>query len=280
MPDLKIAVMVTNLRMDLNEGLKVVADMGVPGVHLSVSREPLRPDDLDAAGRKALADQIKGLGLEISALSSWGGQVDLCEREGAAAHIEDARKTMELGIDLDTTIWQAHIGIMPWETSDPRWGALVDATGKIAAHGERLGACLSIETGPEPPRIVKRLIETVGSKAITVNYDPANLIMWPQILAERGGTTYEKEEALREFEPVEGISTVAKYITHTHAKDGLINDAGKRQEVPLGTGWVDWKRYVSLLDEAGYEGYFAIERETGEDPVGDVRMAVDFLRTL
>ena len=85
MPDLKIAVMVSNLKMDLDDGLKVVADMGVPGVHLSVGREPLRPQDLDAAARKSLADKIKGLGLEISALSSWGGQVDLCEREGAEA---------------------------------------------------------------------------------------------------------------------------------------------------------------------------------------------------
>ena len=280
MPNLKIAVMAGNLKMDYYEGFKVIADMGVPGVHLSVGREPFRPDDLDASARKALLDHLKGPGLEISALSSWGGQVDLCERDGVEAHIEDARKTMELGIDLGTTIWQAHIGIMPWETSDPRWDALVEAAGKIAAHGEKLGACLSIETGPEPPRIVKRLIETVGSKAITVNYDPANLILWPQILAERGGTAYDKEEALRNFEPVEGVKTVAPYITHTHAKDALVHDDGRRQEVPLGTGWVDWKRYVSLLDEAGYDGYFAIERETGEDPVSDIRKAVEFLRSL
>ena len=67
---------------------------------------------------------------------------------------------------------------------------------------------------------------------------------------------------------------------HTHAKDALVHPDGKRQEVPLGTGWVDWPRYVGYLREAGFDGYFAIERETGEDPVGDIQAAVDFLRTL
>ena len=177
-------------------------------------------------------------------------------------------------------MWQAHIGIMPRETSDPRWATLVDSAGQIAAHGEKTGACLAIETGPEPPRIVKRLIETVGSEAIRVNYDPANLIIWPALMAKREGRAYDKDEALRDFEPTEGVTTLGPFTVHTHAKDALVRDGGDYQEIPLGTGWVEWDRYVSLLSEHGYDGYFAIERETGDDPVGDIRRAVEFLRSL
>ena len=50
--------------------------------------------------------------------------------------------------------------------------------------------------------------------------------------------------------------------------------------MPLGEGWVDWPVYTQALADAGFEGYFALERETGDDPVGDVRRAVDFLRSL
>lgn len=280
MPDLKIAVMVSNLKMDPYEGFKVIAEMGVPGVHLSVGSGPFAPAALDTSGRKALVDHLKGMGLEISALSSWGGKVDLCEEEGIDAHIEDGKRTLELAADLGCGIWQAHIGIMPRDAASPRWATLVDAAGQIAAHGEKVGACLSIETGPEPPRIVKRLIETVGSVAVRVNYDPANLIIWPALLAARSGNAYDKEEAMRDFEPVEGVTTVGPYIVHTHAKDALVQEDGVRKEVPLGTGWVEWDRYISLLGAQGYDGYYAIERETGEDPVGDIRRAVDFLRSL
>ena len=280
MSDLKIAVMVSNLKMDAYEGFKVIAEMGVPGVHLSVGSGPFAPTALDASARKALVAHLKGMGLEISALSSWGGKVDLCEEEGIDAHIEDGKRTLELAADLGYGIWQAHIGIMPRDASSPRWATLVDAVGQIATHGEKVGACLAIETGPEPPRIVKRLIETVGSKGVRVNYDPANLILWSASLAAREGKAYDKDKAIRDFEPIEGVTTVGRYIVHTHAKDALVQDDGVRKEVPLGTGWVEWGRYISLLDAQGYDGYYAIERETGEDPVGDIRRAVDFLRSL
>ena len=52
------------------------------------------------------------------------------------------------------------------------------------------------------------------------------------------------------------------------------------EEVPLGEGWVDWPRYVGYLRECGYTGYFAIEREVGENALADIKKAVDFLKTL
>ena len=48
----------------------------------------------------------------------------------------------------------------------------------------------------------------------------------------------------------------------------------------FGEGWVEWPRFVELLEQHGFEGYFAIEREVGDDPVRDVRKAVEFLKTL
>ncbi len=281
--DLKISVMLSNLKMDPYEGMKKAAEMGVPGIHISCGSGAFAPDALDAAGRRALAKHVASLGLEISAISAWGGQVDLCEAEGADKNVANGKQLLELAADLGCGIWQAHVGIMPRETSDPKWRVLVDNMAALAEHGEKVGACLAIETGPEPPAVVKRLIETVGSPAIRVNYDPANLILWPRGLVDRGlADHYDKDEALREFMPTEGVKLLGEYIVHTHAKDALVLDDGKgqRREVPLGEGWVDWPRYVALLKEAGYDGYYAIERETGEDPVGDIQRAVEFLRSL
>ena len=49
-------------------------------------------------------------------------------------------------------------------------------------------------------------------------------------------------------------------------------------ELPLGEGDVDFPAYLKALDDIGYKGFLTIEREVGDDPEGDIRKAVDFLR--
>ena len=91
-----------------------------------------------------------------------------------------------------------------------------------------------------------------------VNFDPANLTM----------AGFDLDEALDALQP---------YIVHTHAKDGW-TDPGQWREAPLGEGDVDWPRYVARLKAVGYTGAFTIEREVGDDPIGDVTRAIAFLR--
>ncbi len=277
MDDARIAAKLNNLGMDRYEAMELVAGWGIGGVHLSASG-PFEPENLSAQDRRDLVRHVESLGVTISAIMKWGGGVDLCEEENWDANVEEGKRLLELAADLECGIWGAHVGIMPWETSDPGWDNMVRAMERLAAHGESVGACVAIEMGPEPPRIVRRLIETVGSEAIRVNYDPANLVIWPALLAKRAGEEYDREWALEHYEPVEGAKTLGEFVVHCHAKDALVEDDGQYQEVPLGTGWVDFERWTSLLDDAGFEGFYAIEREVGDDPVGDIRAAVDYLR--
>ena len=51
-------------------------------------------------------------------------------------------------------------------------------------------------------------------------------------------------------------------------------------ELPLGQGDVDFPAYLSALNDIGYTGYLTIEREVGDDPEGDIRLAVNFLQSL
>jgi sugar phosphate isomerase/epimerase len=235
---------------------------------------------MDAQARQDLMAHLQSLGLEISAISCWGGQVDLTEADQHEQNLPWAYRVLEQAADLGCGIWQGHIGIIPSDPTSEKWAVAVTAAEKIAAHGEKVGACLAIETGPEPPVVLKRLIETVGSKAIRINYDPANLVLWPPHLFELEGKPYDKEEAMRLYDPLAGVHTLGPYIVHTHAKDALVYEDGRRQEVPLGEGWVDWPEYVAALRAEGFDGYFAIEREVGADPVGDITKAVRFLQGL
>ncbi len=279
MADIKIAIMLGSLRLEPYAGMEKAKEMGADGLHIGISGGPFSPENCQGAARKELLNHVRGLGLEISAVSGWGGEVDLGD-EDVAEHIERGKRFLEMAADLECGIWQAHIGIMPEDPADPRWSRFVRHCEEIARYGEKVGACLAIETGPEPPPVVKRLIETVGSEAIRVNYDPANLILWPPVLCQRAGIKYNWQEQWDKFMPVEGADLLGPYVVHVHAKDARAWDDGNRREVPLGEGQVDWSRFIANLQKHGFDGYYAIEREVGEDPIRDIQTALDFLRSL
>ena len=65
-----------------------------------------------------------------------------------------------------------------------------------------------------------------------------------------------------------------------HAKDAVLRADGSREEGPLGTGMANWPALHRIFVESGYTGFYAIERECGENAMGDVRNAVTFLREL
>ena len=122
-------------------------------------------------------------------------------------------------------------------------------------------------------------MDSLGSKGVAVNFDPANFIM------------------VTGDDPVKAVYTLRDYIVHTHAKDGrklkdsdpeviygiiedVIQDGSAFIELPLGQGDVDFPNYIKALDEIGYKGYLTVEREVGENPEKDIKTAVEFLKNL
>lgn len=125
---------------------------------------------------------------------------------------------------------------------------------------------------------MKEFLDGLGSKGVSVNLDPANLVMCAG------------------DDPASAVYTLRDYIVHTHAKDGVqYRPFDTRRlyapqyfglepltdnciaEVPLGSGGVDFDGYISALKSIGYDGYLTIEREVGDTPENDIAMAADFL---
>ena len=50
------------------------------------------------------------------------------------------------------------------------------------------------------------------------------------------------------------------------------------EEVPLGTGSVDFPAYLKALEEIGFRGFLTIEREVGDTPEVDIGIAYNFLK--
>ncbi len=277
---MKIAIIPTTGGGDPDRGLEIAVELGVDGVHIGAYGGPWDLENKTSAERAEILNHIKSFGLEVSALIGWGGNVDLGEEENLAENIAWGKRLNETARDMAGGLWMAHAGIAPEDEGSPRFRRFRDSLAEIAAHGESIGATLALETGPEPPRIVKRLMDDINSTSLRVNFDPANLLLWPPIIAKSHGVDFDFEAAMKDFDPVEGLRILAPYVVHSHGKDSVLRQDGSAEEVPLGTGMTNWPQLHEIFKEHGYTGYYAIERECGEDAMGDVRKAVEFLRSL
>jgi L-ribulose-5-phosphate 3-epimerase len=281
MSNFKIGVMADSFKLPIREGLVKAKELGADGVQVKAVKGEICPSNLDAAARQELKGYIEGLGLALSALcgdlGGYGFQVAADNRE----KIEQSRQIVDLAADMGTSVVTTHIGVVPVENTDPVYGAMRDACKQLGDYAHERGVSFAIETGPEPGARLKSFLDDVGSKGMGVNMDPANLVM---VIGE---------------DPVESVRALSEYIVHTHAKDGeqlapcdpfevygafAVGgveglDFGKLfNELPLGEGKVPWDGYLAALKESGYQGYLTIEREVGDDPAGDIKKAIDFLK--
>jgi len=159
----------------------------------------------------------------------------------------------ELGIDYV----MFHAGFLPHEESDPNFKKLLGRVQQVAdAFGEH-GAKVGLETGQEDAPTLRTFFQHVDRPNVTINFDPANMIL------------YDKGD------PVESLKVLSKHLGQVHIKDAkrTTQPGTWGQEVVVGTGEVDWPAFFSTLDESGYDSYLVIEREAGDDRVGDIRKA-------
>lgn len=278
-----IGVMVDSFRLGLKDGIRKAKEIGADGIQIYAVNGPMNPDNLNKAQRRELLDYIKSNGLVVSALCGDLGGHGFAVKEDNSFKIEKSKKIMELAKDLDTNVVTTHIGVVPYDEKHPRYKVLQEACGELADFGESMGAYFAIETGPEEAATLKKFLDSLKSKGVKVNYDPANLVM------------------VTDDDPVEGVYILKDYIVHTHAKDGImvsktdpeiiynyfaeggIEDVRLEDyflEKPLGRGDVNFNAYIKALKDIGYTGFLTIEREVGLNPENDIREAVDFLKNL
>lgn len=261
----------------LKERLSLAEKLGLKGVQVYGIEGEISPE-MTVSARAEFKKELADRGLTLSAVCGDLGH-GFFDPEHNKENIERSKRILELAKELGTDVVTTHIGVVPKDSSHPRYGIMQDACGQLAEYANQLGSHFAIETGPEPADVLRKFLDTLPSDGVGVNLDPANLHMC---------FNCDAAEAVRILKP---------YIVHTHAKDGVYKkfcdseimygilplpadyqEEDYCEEVPLGQGGVNWKEYLSALDGIGYRGFLTIERETGDDPAGDIRMAADFLR--
>lgn len=287
MVNFKLGVMVDSFRLGLADGIDKAAEIGAQGLQIyALTRERQSGGvrellDILWTDKKDIMKKIKDRGLVVSALcSEVGGFVARPEQN--KVKIERTKKILELAKEMETNVVTAHIGVVPKDSSIGAYKLLQDVLGEIGDFAGGIGMKFAVETGPELTETLRIFLDSIGSKGLGVNYDPANLVM------------------VAGDDPVKGVYTLKDYIVHTHAKDGImlrpsypervygvvpempdINDGQPNfKEMPLGEGNVDFKGWLNALSDIGYNGFLTIEREVGDKPEADIRKAINYLTEL
>ena len=275
-----IGVMNDSFRLPFDESLDAAAKLGAKGIQMYATYGEHSPEALDAAARREILKKLKDRGLVFSALCGDLGR-GFGNKELNPELIEKSKRILDLAKELETDIVTTHIGVVPTDPNHDRYKIMSEACFELSRYADSIGSHFAIETGPETSAVLKSFLDQLGSTGVGVNLDPANLVM------------------VTGDDPVQAVHNLKKYIVHTHAKDGIMLERGNPEviygvikapedvagvrffeEVPLGTGSVDFPAYLKALEEIGYKGYLTIEREVGTDPAADIGLAVNFLNKI
>lgn len=276
-----IGVILESFQLPRSEAIKKAKEIGADGIQMYATNGENSAENLTKEKRRALLDEVKGNGLVFSALCGDMGE-GFWQPERNDLLIERSKRILDLAKDLETDIVTTHIGPIPDDPNNDRYKIMQEACFKLSSYADSIDAHFAIETGPEKSMVLKNFLDSLGSKGVAVNLDPANLIMVPC------------------EDPVQAVYNLKDYIVHTHAKDGkniryvdpeiiygvkkfdenTINETDAHIELPLGMGDVPYRKYLEALEDIGFKGFLTIEREVGETPEKDIKTAYDFLKEI
>ncbi len=150
-----------------------------------------------------------------------------------------------------------HAGFLPPNESHPTFAKMLQRLDVVADIFMVQNILLGLETGQETAPELAGLLHKLNHPNIGVNFDPANMIM------------YDKGD------PVKALHILAPWIRQVHIKDARRTKIPGTwgQEVPVGTGEVDWRAFFSTFKHVVFNVNLAIEREYGNNRVGDIRLA-------
>src|SRR5262245_46801792 len=168
-------------------------------------------------------------------------------------------RTVALGLkDL-----MLHAGFIP-EPNQPDRKPFLETLAKVSDIAKAKHITVAFETSQETADLLKLTLDELKCPNLKVNFDPANMIL------------YDKGD------PIRAVEILGPYIKSVHVKDAnrTKTPGAWGQEVPLGQGEVNIRKFVETLKKVGYKGPLCIEREVGnqDQRMADIAYGIGVLR--
>lgn len=247
------------------ESIEKVAELGYEAIQFTFRQA----DDLTPDGMARIRDALQRTGLQvpagmidfagedyssIQAIRDTGGFInpdDFPER------LERCRSWGEAMANLGITHVTTHVGFIP-KPADPSYGDFMDRLGRAVDAIHASGHTVGFETGQESGEALVKALDGLGRDFVSVNFDPANFIL------------YGSDAPLAAAHVLAGRTSMA------HMKDGTPSDKPGEvwgEDVPLGQGNVDFVAVLKAMEAGGFTGALVVEREAGDDRIGDLAAA-------
>lgn len=216
------------------------------------------------SGLKITATMIGFPGEDYSSISAIRRTGGVVPDESWEVRKDRITRAASLAKTLGATQLTTHIGFVP-TPNDVNYQPLVDRIWSIASLLSDAGLELLMETGQESASELLQFLHNCRSKNFGVNFDPANMILYGS------------------GDPIEALKTLGRHVRHVHVKDAVKSKSPGiewGEEVAFGDGEVPHDQFVRTLRQIGYTGPLVIEREAGDDRMGDVKYAIETLGNL
>ncbi len=268
----RIAICSWSLQPDNAEALfNQVRSAEIPRVQLALDPLRLNPRGWDRFLERCRDNEIEIVsGMFVTEGEDYSSLESIRRTGGIAPHatwetnLKNIRANAEIAAALGLKLVTFHAGFMPHDPSDPDFEILIGRVREVADVFAANGIEIALETGQEEAETLRHFLKELGRAAVGVNFDPANMLL------------YDKGD------PIAALRVLSPWLKQCHIKDAKkTRQPGTwGEEVPVGTGEVDWPSFFDTLSEVGFTGYCAIEREAGEERPKDIRTAWEFVAPL
>lgn len=251
LPEQRLAAWLAAYPLDFKNALNAARHDAFRSVHADTLRADFQPQDFSHSARRHVLRYLRDLGMTLDAITAafpGRGLADAALTEQRLAHL---RATVELCTDLG--VGSSLVTVSGF--ADPATAGLAhEVLAATADLADRAGVQLAIQSADAPETVAEQ-IARVGCPNLALAVDTAHTGR-PAALSASGGR-----------------------IGAVHLRD--VRHTGDRvEEVPFGTGEVDFARVLADLGEAAYSGAFVVRRDAANAPVDAMRQAREYVVSL
>lgn len=222
------------------------------------------PEALARIGARVVSGMFGTIGEDYTTMEAIRRTGGIVPDEHWEANQQVARKAAARARELDLPLVSFHAGFLPHDMESAGFRKLADRIEVVAGIFGDQGIDLIFETGQETADDLWAFFDHLEARGVAnlgVNFDPANMIL------------YDKGD------PIEALRRLMPRVRSIHIKDAVRTGTPGEwgAEAVVGEGQVDWHAFHRVLSESGYTGDLLVEREGGDDRVGDARTAIDVI---
>ena len=256
---LKKAVNLESLRQPLKSAIATAAAIGADAIEVN-GRTQLRPAEMSRTAVRHLQKTLSDFNLKIASVH-FPTRRGYSVTESLEQRIDATKAAMTMAYELGCNVVVNQIGRVP-EIDSTEWNTMTQALSDIGNHGHRCGAKLAAQTGIDDGEKLKGLIDHLPIGSLSVDFDPAGLMFHNHIVGD-------------------AIKLLAEHVAHVRTRDAVEDlSQGKRIEVQLGRGSVDWAQLLGLLEEKNYAGYLTVQRDAESESVKQCAESLEYLTQL